>query len=738
MIAVKKVFASVLVLVFLGNLFLPITNSIAAPASQVTTSQEKAAVMLSQMTPEEKVGQLFLVTFNGIDTTTESKINDLIVNHHVGGVIFRADNDNFTGPVGTAADAQDLIKSLQTVNWRASQVNLNINTPAPNQKPNFIPLLIGISQEGDLAPFDQIINGLTPLPSQMAIGATWKTENAETVGAILGRELHALGFNLLLGPSLDVLDVVRPDTGEDLGVRTFGGDPYWVAEMAKAFIRGVHLGSENRISVIAKHFPGRGESDRQPEDEVATVRKSLEQLKQIELAPFFAVTQLTDDPGIMTDGLLLSHIRYQGFQGNIRATTRPVSFDSAALDQILSLPEFVQWREQGGIIVSDDLGSAAVKKFFDPLNVNFDARQVVKSALLAGNDLLYTGNILATGDENTYMTILRTLEFFVQKYQEDSAFQLRVDEASLRVLTLKYDLYPQFNLSEIMPTTSDLNLLGTSEQEIFEIARQSITLVSPNQVDITTVLPAPPESTESIVFISDKLEQKQCSTCESQPISPAEMLKNAVERLYGPKAGEQIQSIRLSAFSFDELKLMLDLDPTSQTIKTDIDSANWVIISFTELKSNSIEFEVFQRLFSEQPELTRNKHIIGFAFNAPYYPDATDITKFTAYYSVYSKIPVFADVAARVLFQEINPTGVLPVSVLSVGYDLLTATTPDPNQIIPLLVTNEIEGTTTIETPSTSVEKPLVYKVGDSLPLQTGIIKDHNGNPVPDGTVVRF
>jgi beta-N-acetylhexosaminidase len=30
------------------------------------------------------------------------------------------------------------------------------------------------------------------------------------------------------------------------------------------------------------------------------------------------------------------------------------------------------------------------------------------------------------------------------------------------------------------------------------------------------------------------------------------------------------------------------------------------------------------------------------------------------------------------------------------------------------------------------------FKIGDSLPLITGIIIDHNGNPVPDGTVVRF
>jgi beta-N-acetylhexosaminidase len=735
---VKKLFLSIIAVVVIGTQFLPIPNSIAAPVGQVFTPQEKASVLLKEMTPEEKIGQLFLVTFQGTDISQESQIYDLIVNHHIGGVVLRTDNNNFVGPEGTATAVQELIRAIQTANWQSTRLNLNNPTPTAAQNQNYIPLLIGISQEGDLSPFDQIINNLTPLPSEMAIGATWKTKNAEMVGSILGQELQALGFNLLFGPSLDVLDVVRTDTGEDLGVRTFGGDPYWVAEMGKAFIKGVHTGSNNRISVIAKHFPGRGESDRQPEDEVATVRKSLEQLKQIELAPFFAVTQNTDDQSTTTDGLLLSHIRYQGFQGNIRATTRPVSFDSAALDQILALPEFSQWRELGGIIVSDDLGSKAVRKFFDPLNLNFDARQVVKSALLAGNDLLYLGNINATGDVDSYSTVVRTLDFFVQKYLEDSAFQQRVDEAALRVLSLKFKLYPQFVLANILPDTAELEILDTSEQQIFEIARESVTLVSPDPIDVASVLPSPPQLDERIVFISNKITQQQCTTCEGQEIFLAEKLKNAVERLYGPKAGEQIQSFRLSAYSYEDLRLLLEKDASSETLLSDLSSADWIVISFTEFQKNSPELAIFQRLFSEQPELTRNKKIIGFAFNAPYFPDATDITKFTAYYAIYSKIPVYVDVAARILFQEITPTGVLPVSVLSIGYDLITATTPDPAQIIPLFVTSVAEGVSTTETPSTGIEQPLIYKVGDSLPLQTGIIIDHNGNPVPDGTIVRF
>lgn len=716
----------------------PRNHAIAAPESQDVTARQQAQDLLARMTPSEKVGQLFLVTFQGTATDAETEIYKLITEQHIGGVVLRSDNDNFTGPDGTIESAHEMIKSLQQLNWDYAQASQSGESTANSTPINYVPLMIGISQEGDLGSYDQLINGMTPLPNEMAIGATWKPENAETAGTILGQELSALGINLLFGPSLDVLDVVKTDTSEDLGVRTFGGDPYWVAEMGQAYIRGVHTGSDNKVAVIATHFPGRGGSDRQPEDEVATVRKSLEQLKQIELAPFFAVTKQNENAAEITDGLLLSHIRYQGFQGNIRATTRPVSFDSAALDQLMGLSEFATWQQNGGIIVSDDLGSAAVRKFFDPTSTSFDARQVIKSALLAGNDLLYTGNIVATGDENTYTTIVRTHDYFVQKYQEDTAFQQRVDEAVLRVLTLKFKLYPNFWIGLALTSDYGLKDIGISDQKVFEIARQSVTLVSPDLTDLDTVLPEPPQNNERIVFISNTVPQQQCSTCTDQSLFLGENLRSSVERLYGPSAGEQIQTYRLSAYTFENLQQLLDKNNPPEYMASDIESASWLVISFTDFQTSSPESQIFHRFFSEQPEMTRNKKIIGFAFNAPYYPDATDISKFTAYYAVYSKIPVFIDVAARILFQEIVPAGTLPVSVTSIGYDLITSTTPDPDQIIPLTVESETAGAATTETASATSQTALVYKVGDTIPLTTGVIVDHNGNPVPDGTVVRF
>ena len=59
------------------------------PVAQAETRLQtsKAQAVLAAMTPEERVGQLFLVTFQGTDTHDQTQIYDLIANHHVGGVV---------------------------------------------------------------------------------------------------------------------------------------------------------------------------------------------------------------------------------------------------------------------------------------------------------------------------------------------------------------------------------------------------------------------------------------------------------------------------------------------------------------------------------------------------------------------------------------------------------------------------------------------------------------------------
>ena len=277
--------------------------------------------ILANMTTADKVGQLFLVTFQGNRTDAQSAIARLVQLHRVGGVILSPENENFTNDLSTSEEVLSVTTALQELAFSESSpftvtatvsvtpTNVITDTETPTATgvltiPTTItvtelitlpaqglPLFLAAYQEGDGYPYTALRGDFTELPSNMAVGATWDEGNAESVGWIVGHELEAVGINLLLGPSLDVLNNPRPGQGGDLGVRVFGGDPYWVGRMGQTYIRGVHEGSNGRVATVAKHLPGLGGSDRSLEEEIATVDKSLQDLRLIELPPFFAVTQ---------------------------------------------------------------------------------------------------------------------------------------------------------------------------------------------------------------------------------------------------------------------------------------------------------------------------------------------------------------------------------------------------------------------------------------------------------------
>ncbi len=217
-------------------------------------------------------------------------------------------------------------------------------------------------------------------------------------------------------------------------------------------------------------------------------------------------------------------------------------------------------------------------------------------------------------------------------------------------------------------------------------------------------------------------------------------MQKAVLRLYGPQAGGQVSGGRMASYSFAELDLMLKGEPDTEIMSSDIRDADWIVFSFQKISTDRPVSLAMKRLLSERQDLVRNKKLVAFAFNAPYYLDSTDISKLTAYYAVYSKIPSFVDVAARVLFQEIPAAGILPVSVPGIAYDLIKATSPNTTQVIPLsldLPETQINPAEIQILTIAPTQVPL-FKVGDNLPIKAGIILDENHNPVPDGTVTKF
>ena len=704
-----------------------------------------AESILQDLTPEEKVGQLFLVSFEGSTLEPDSAIYDLIANRHIGGVVLTAENNNFSS-ADTLSQVQSLITDLQSLEWTGANPEPDPEGAELAAADAYVPLLVGISQSGNGAPGDQLLDPLVYSPSQMAIGASWDVDLAAQVGENLGRELSSLGFNLFLGPNLDVLEATNGEAAGYLGVNTFGGDPFWVGQIGKAYISGLHTGSDNRMLVVAQNFPGTGNSDRSPEEEVATVRKSLEQLTQIELAPFFSVTSPAKGDPTRVDGVMVSHIRYQGFQGNIRATTKPISFDSNALQAIMAQPALENWRADGGVIISDNLGSGAVRRFFDPTGESFDAIQVTRNAFLAGNDMLYVNNLVGTGDADSYTTLVSILDFFVSKYREDSAFAQRVDASVLRILEMKLGLYGEFT-QDVVFQQSEGQTLAENQSTNFTVAQEAVTLISPNLAELDVVLPSPPLAYEDIVIFSDVRTAYQCEGCAPTNLLDTGSLANSLLSLYGSQAGGQLNQSRIMSYTFSQLADMVNNvdSATNQYVSSALRNAEWVVFNVLDDDPDYPASGILQKILEDRPDLMTNKKVIVFALDSPIYLDATNISKVTAYYALYSKLPSFVDVAARVLMQEITPQGALPVSLNAVGYDLISMTAPDPNQIIhlELVVPEELVNEEALEetpTPTETLEQtpPPNFAVGDTLTIRTNAIQDHNGHTVPDGTVVRF
>lgn len=713
---------------------------LAAPASQEVDPFNLARSMLAGMTPEERVGQLFLVTFNGVDAAAQTPIYDLIVKYHVGGVMLRADNDNFLEHDETVPFTQVLARQLQNHEYNASQQEQVDATTGEVYKPAYIPLFIGISQEGNGYPYDQILStGMTQLPSQMALGATWQPDLARQVGYVLGNELSALGINLLLGPSLDVLEYPVRDGGGDMGVRTFGGDPFWVGEMGRAYITGVQQGSGGEMAVIAKHFPGYGSSDRLPEEEVATVRKTLEQLTINELAPFFAVTGNASPDVSAVDGLLTSHIRYQGFQGgNIRDYTKPVSLDPNALSQLISLPQFSTWRDNGGMMVSDDLGSRAIRRFYEFSGQTFTGRYVAREAFQAGNDLLYLGDLSTPETPEAHTAIIRTIEFFNQRYHDDTFFAQRVDESVLRILALKYRIYKgAFNLSGVLPPPEVPSFVGRSSNVTNEVLRQAATLLNPNQAELANTMPEPPGRNDRIVFITDVRTSQQCGRCRVNKIIDEVAMRDTVIRLYSPGAGGEISQRNLAYYTFDDLQEMLDVGRDVVQIENDLRQSKWIVFLIVNEDPGVRSSQALRRFLDLRIDLLQQKKIVVFSLGAPYYLDATDISKLTAYYALYSKTPKSLEIAARLLFQDLRAGGAPPISVPGIGYDLNLAVEPDPAQTIALSVGSPPDPAPPIGNTPTPGPVPQL-KVGDMVTIYTGVILDQNGRRVPDNTYVQF
>ena len=390
--------------------------------------------LIESMDAESRVAQLFLLPVDE-SAVSDVELQDLLRRYSIGGLILRMPLE--PSPAGGQEVYPDSsVRSLIEI--------LGTDRPADEVR---IPAYIGLSQyqAGQSIEFDY--GGIDAFPSQMAIAASWDEDHAERVGKVLGRRIASAGVNLLLGPSLDVLDTPQPGTSGDLGVRSFGGSPAWVGRMGRAFIRGLHMGGEGRLVVAAGSFPGVGSADRSESDEIAVVKREPEQVFEIDLLPFemvMAQDQEADVEG-RTDAIVTTQARFVQLQAQ---PDRPFGLDRLALDDLDTQNEtLARWRAAGGLRISPGLGQLSIRRYVDADLTAFSLRQVMREALMAGNDLLSLDGVLSapTAVESSTRQEINSavaeleagIEWLARQYVSDEALRTRIDDALFRSLMIK-------------------------------------------------------------------------------------------------------------------------------------------------------------------------------------------------------------------------------------------------------------------------------------------------------------
>jgi len=340
---------------------------------------------LRKLTPEEKIGQLFMVwvraQFLNNDSDTLAQLRDVMSTYHVGSFCM-------TVPV----DGNFLFKSEP---YEAA-VLLNAL-----QKDSKLPLVFAADFERGLT---MRLNGPTMFPAAMAFGAAGKQEYAERFGLISAQESRAIGIHWNFFP---VADVNSNPVNPVINTRSFGEDPPQVGEMVAAYIKGAHEGG---ILATAKHFPGHGDTATDSHLGVARVGGDMAHLKSIELPPF----QKAIDSGV--DSIMVAHVSVPALEPdpNRVATTSTL----VVTDLLKKQMNF------HGIVTTDALDMAGLTRLYAS-----DVGRAAVEAFKAGNDLL----LIPADLDASFQAMLKAV-------QSGEISQARLDDSVLKILKTKASL----------------------------------------------------------------------------------------------------------------------------------------------------------------------------------------------------------------------------------------------------------------------------------------------------------
>ena len=242
----------------------------------VQPQTDEVEAQLQQMTLREKVGQLFYVRPEVLDTTIHWTTYDELMSLELQEVTERMKGLNEKYPVGGVILYAWNIKDETQLSRFISQIR------ALNGQP-----LLCIDEEGGRVA--RIANNdnfaVKKYESMEAIGATGDPQNAYECGNTIGTYLKRYGFDIDFAP---VADVNTNPENVIIGPRAFSDDPNVAAPMVTNYLQGL---KDAGITGCIKHFPGHGDTQADTHFGYAQSLKTWEEMKNCEMITFKAGIQ---------------------------------------------------------------------------------------------------------------------------------------------------------------------------------------------------------------------------------------------------------------------------------------------------------------------------------------------------------------------------------------------------------------------------------------------------------------
>ena len=349
------------------------------------TLPEAGAVeqILSDMTMEEKIAQMFVVTPEALTgyehvTAAEEATRAAISLLPVGGLIYMGAN----------------LESTQQITRMLS------NTMSYSMERIGLPALLCVDEEGGSVRriSGRGITDAPDIPSMRSVGDGGDTQAARFYGEQMGQYLSALGFNVDLAP---VADTLTDGNNQVVADRSFGWDPQLNAAMCTAVMEGLH---EYGVASTFKHFPGHGSTSADSHAGYAVSYQTMEDLLSCDLIPF----QAGVDHG--TELIMTGHISLP----NVTGDDTPATLSSMIVTGILR--EHMGYE---GLIITDALEMGAITQ-------NYSSAEAAVRAVEAGNDL-----ILAPADlDQAYRGVLDAVE-------SGRISEERINESLRRIIRFK-------------------------------------------------------------------------------------------------------------------------------------------------------------------------------------------------------------------------------------------------------------------------------------------------------------